>query len=207
MAYSKIVGAFVLLGGASAMAQSAAPPHYELRHGVMIAEAEDAAPVGAWKLVSDPSATGGAYLYYDGENAYANDGEQAGMSYCFTPERKGDYQLRIRVRRSRADNPEIRNDWRNDVWVRLQPSEAKYPRPWIKLFFGGEWDTWVWGGSFDLHAYHGKRPEAVFHIDKPGKQLCIEVAGRSEKVQLDRLQLTYLGANEDEALPSTRIVK
>ena len=208
--------AAALLAGAAlpaipALAQEAAPPlMYGFENGVMVIEAEDAAQVAPWELASDEGATGGAYLHFRGDNQYSNDGTQQGMSYCFKPEHAGNYHLRIRVRRSREGAGEVANDLRNDVWVRLQPWGANYPRPWMKLFFGGAWEEWGWGGTLDMHNYYGVRPAPVFHINKPQRIYCFEIAGRSEQVQFDRLHVTYMGPdkpNEDDRLPSTLIAR
>ncbi|MCJ8191633.1 hypothetical protein MUY73_09860 [Sphingomicrobium aestuariivivum] len=158
---------------------------HAMTDGVARIEAEDAALVGEWRRVVDADASGGAAIHYDGPNRYPLDASEVGegLRYCVALGEAGDYHLRIRMKRSRIGEPDIRDDERNDLWLR---HEGRF---WMKLFANPPWEEYGWDGGLDFHHLTGRRPAAMLTFDEAGVQ-CFEIAGRSEEVRLDALVLT-----------------
>lgn len=182
---------------ATAHGQNHGPPVYAESEGVFVIEVEDARRTGDWHMVEDETATGGAYAHWRGPNRYDPSKELDPLIYCLRIAEAGEYNLRVRVKRSRLDDPSIREDERNDLWVRLEGGE------WMKLFANTAWEQWGWGGGLDFHHLNAQRPAATLTFEDQGVS-CLQVAGRSEDVRLDRLHLARHRANADASLPSTR---
>ncbi|MBX7527208.1 hypothetical protein [Qipengyuania vesicularis] len=179
------------------MASPSDAPLYLPVDGVFVIEAEDAQPVADWEIVRDEAATNGGYMRWRGPNRYEEDDNHVGLRYCLKVETPGEYHLRIRMLRSRAGEPEIREDERNDLWLRMDG------RHWMKLFANTPWEEWGWDGGLDFHHLYGKRPRATLTFEDRGVQ-CIEIAGRSEDVRLDRIHLSLASENIDETRAMTR---
>ncbi len=167
--------------------------------GVAVIEAEDAIIRGDWELRADPLASGGAAIFYTGPNRYALDGSEveASLRYCVMVDEAGDYNFRIRMKRSRVQESTVREDERNDLWLRLSGGQ------WMKLFANTPWEEYGRDGGLDFHHLTGRRPAATLTFDRVGLN-CFELAGRSEKVSLDRLQLSQDKMGGDDALSITK---
>lgn len=187
----------LLAAAAQPAATPADAPVYVAVDHVFVIEAEDAEAVADWAVAADAEATGGRYMHWRGPNRYDEDGEHQGLRYCLRVETPGEYHLRIRMMRSRAGEPEIREDERNDLWLRIDG------RHWMKLFANTPWEEWGWDGGLDFHHLYGKRPRATLTFEDPGVH-CIEIAGRSEDVRLDRIHLALDAKNVDESRAMTR---
>ncbi len=185
---------------AAAASQPVAAPNAPLYlpvDDIFVIEAEDAAPVADWVPSEGKSATGGQYMHWRGPNRYEAEAEHTGLRYCLRVEKPGEYHLRIRMMRSRAGESEIREDERNDLWLRMDG------RHWMKLFANTPWEEWGWDGGLDFHHLYGKRPRATLTFEEAGVH-CIEIAGRSEDVRLDRIHLALNEENIDELRAMTR---
>lgn len=182
----------------SAASPSTDAPVYAAQNGVFVLEAEDAQPAGDWQVAENAKATGGRYMHWRGPNRYEEAGEHVGLRYCLNIETPGEYQVRIRMKRSRDGEPDIREDERNDLWLRMEG------RHWMKLFANTPWERWGWDGGLDFHHLYGKRPRATLTFEGTGVQ-CIEIAGRSEGVMLDRIHIALGHTNVDETRASTRV--
>ncbi len=136
------------------------------------------------------------FIYYAGPNRYEPDGEHKPLTYCINIEQPGEYQLRIRMLRSRRNNPAIREDERNDLWLRM------HGRHWMKLFANTPWEEWGWDGGLDFHHLNGTRPRASLMFEETGVQ-CFDIAGRSEQVAVDRIHLALGMENTDDTLQTT----
>lgn len=178
-------------------AQPYNPPVYAAPDGVFVIEAEDARRTGDWGMAADDSAMAGGFAHWRGPNRYDLEQTLDPLTYCLRVTEPGAYHLRIRMKRSRRENPAIREDERNDLWIRQDGHD------WMKLFANTPWDAWGWDGGLDFHHLNTQRPRATLTFEEPGVS-CIQVAGRSEDVRLDRLHLSLSGENTDESLESTR---
>ncbi len=187
-----MVCAALAAGGCTSLAaQDAVAPVHLPAEGVFVIEAENVEPAGDWARVEHPD--GGHYLHYTGPNRYEAEGEHVPLTYCLQVEQPGEYQVRLRMMRSRADDPAIREDERNDLWLRM------HGRHWMKLFANTPWEEWGWDGGLDFHHLNGTRPPASLVFEDTGMQ-CFDLAGRSEDVRLDRIHLSLGEANTDLTL-------
>ncbi|WP_265561698.1 DUF5060 domain-containing protein [Sphingomicrobium arenosum] len=175
-----------------------AEPAHGVVDGVAVIEAEDVVLRGDWRRVADEDASRGAAIHYGGPNRYALDGSEVGASlrYCVMVEEPGDYALRLRMKRSRAGEPDIREDERNDYWLRLSGGQ------WMKLFANTPWEEYGWDGGLDFHHLTGRRPEAALTFEAAGLN-CFEIAGRSEAVRLDAIMLSLGDPDVKTARAST----
>ncbi|MBT9187581.1 hypothetical protein [Zobellia russellii] len=167
----------------------------EEKDGLLIFEAERFNLKGAWKLGKDSEhASGGAYIYFDGENSYPQVNMDNVLSYTFKITNPGDYTIKWTMRQP---NGQRGTDKGNDIWIYLSENHGYAKDLQLKHFekyYGRSNDSFILNGVAEIHdAGHGwltgKFPET-------GKYT-INIGGRSHGLQIDRFVM-FKNMNIDE---------
>ncbi|MEO1271580.1 MAG: hypothetical protein AAFX99_26100 [Myxococcota bacterium] len=158
-------------------------------------------PFGYWSFQTAlDDYTGTGYYQWEGQNEYwlHEPHRQGVLSYIFEIPEGAEDNYRFGFRARRPTDPGGATDLNNDVWVRMvndeteervQPSVgSESSQEWWKLFFFGNssFEEWVWAQALDAEG--GGTYSSVWNF--PAGRYRVEIAGRSEKVYMDRWALS-----------------
>ena len=156
----------------------------EDKDGLLIFEAERFELKGAWKLGEDTqNASGGRYIYFDGDNSYPKVNMDNVISFTFKITNPGNYTIKWTMRQPEGHRG---TDKGNDVWIYLSDNlgyAKDLQLTHFEKYYGRSDDNFTLNGVAEIHnAGHGwltgKFPEAGTYT--------LNIGGRSHGLQIDR---------------------
>ncbi|WP_276165460.1 hypothetical protein [Zobellia alginiliquefaciens] len=156
----------------------------EEKDGLLVFEAERFDLKGAWKLGKDTErASGGAYIYFDGDNSYPKVNMNNVISFTFKITNPGAYTIKWTMRQPKGHRG---TDKGNDIWIYLSENIG-YAKDLqlnhFEKYYGRSDDSFTLNGVAEIHsAGHGwltgNFPEAG--------EYTLNIGGRSHGLQIDR---------------------
>jgi hypothetical protein len=160
-------------------------------------EAESAAPLGtSWRVVNDPSASGGKYIGSengDGDDNSAAPGANWTAAYNFAAP-AGVYKILLRGREADSDS----------FWVRIPTAASQtHEHPaqpgtgWVRFNEMDAPSGWAWD---EVHS--NDHNNAVVNWTLPAGQHTLEIAKREDGVYLDAIVITNVLDLDQTTLPN-----
>ncbi|TWT50633.1 hypothetical protein Pla22_33760 [Rubripirellula amarantea] len=158
---------------------------------LIIIEAEDMERTTGWRLAKGEAASGGKYVVYEGNNSFARTTKHR-IKATFKVEKAGSYSVKWSMRQP----DDVPGDQANDAWLCF--TDAKQLARQTQLtgfhkFVGRSKGSFGLNGQLDLE---GDQPWMTVEFPKPGEYQ-LEIAGRSQGFQLDRVVL-YQGIDFED---------
>lgn len=169
---------------------------------VVIVEGESLPVTGAWQVKSDPSASGGEYIVWEGlsagqNNGSADDGDIISTTIDITT--PGTYSFKWLMRQPSG----VEHDKGNDSWLyfpdatRFGPADTNDSYgSFIKVFGNAANGDFRYAGTADVN--HVKTQVAVEFAE--AGQYTMEIAGRSHGFQIDQIILFGDSLSVDDAV-------
>ena len=165
---------------------------------VVALEAESLPLTGAWQVVDDGAASGGAYVTWLGLSKEANNEQPADIvDVALEIQQAGSYRFTWAMRQP----DDVAGDKANDSWVNF-PDAARFGPVgggsyggFIKVFGNGK-------GSFNYGAtadQNHQKSELAIDFSEPGTYR-MQLAGRSHGHQIDRIVIYHDSVSQEDAI-------
>ena len=191
----------------------AALADFKSTDGLLIMEVESTpSPLGEWqKKKTVTGFTGDCHLEFTG-NTPNNGPPVSTLTYSFTVDKDGIYQLWIRGHKRLVDDAgnEARKDQCNDCYIRLEgdyQSGNETPLAILaadtKLYIHGKSaETWDWTAQLDYKIpdtdQHAKT--LPMYVLKAGASYTLHISGRSQRFNMDRIVIRHESVPTEKAL-------
>ncbi|MEM6632392.1 MAG: carbohydrate-binding protein [Bacteroidota bacterium] len=167
---------------------------FEEKSGILVIEAESLPIQAPWRVVQDNKATGGAYITWTGGNSYGK-ADKGITAVSITINKTGKYRFLWHMRQPDGVKSDLSNDsWLNFPDAKFMDKDGKEWKSFIKVFGNGK-GNFAWKATADVN--HQKSPVFV-SFPNPGVYT-LQIAGRSERHQIDRMVLFHESVSQGKA--------